>query len=59
MARDGRDSAFQVHPEVRLADAIAGYVRGEIYRGDSQRSTLTTLPGWFDGCARSSGCFMQ
>ena len=38
---------FHSDPEVRLADAIAGYVRGELYRGDGQRAALTNIPDWF------------
>lgn len=34
-------------PEVRLSDALAGYIRGELYRGDGQRAALTNLPDWF------------
>lgn len=38
---------FVMDPEVRLSDALAGYIRGEIYRGDGNRSELTNLPDWF------------
>ncbi len=42
------DSAqFHAEPEVRLSDAIAGYVRGELFRGDGQRAPLTNLPDSF------------
>lgn len=37
---------FETEPEIRLADALAGYVRAELYRGDGQRSVLTNLPDW-------------
>ena len=33
-------------PEVRLADALAGYVRAELYR-DGERAELNNLPDWF------------
>lgn len=33
-------------PEVRLADALAGYVRVELYR-DGERAVLHNLPDWF------------
>ena len=38
---------FIMDPEVRLSDALAGYIRGELYRGDGQRAVLTNLPDWF------------
>lgn len=38
---------FIMDPEVRLSDAIAGYVRAELYRGHGQRAPLTNLPDWF------------
>lgn len=38
---------FEVDPEVRLADALAGYIRAELYRGDGQRAALTNIPDWF------------
>jgi hypothetical protein len=38
---------FIAHPEVRLADALAGYIRGELYREDGTRAVLTNLPDWF------------
>jgi hypothetical protein len=38
---------FENDPEIRLADAIAGYVRSELYRGDGQRSALTNIPDFF------------
>lgn len=38
---------FHAQPEVRLSDAIAGYVRGELYRGDGQRAQLTNIPHAF------------
>jgi hypothetical protein len=38
---------FNTDPEVRLADALAGYIRGELYRGDGGRSQLTNLPDSF------------
>jgi hypothetical protein len=38
---------FHAEPEVRLSDAIAGYVRGELYRGDGQRAVLTNIPHSF------------
>ncbi len=38
---------FYEDPEVRLSDAIAGYVRGELYRGDGQRAALTNIPDSF------------
>lgn len=38
---------FVMDPEVRLSDAIAGYVRGELYRGDGQRAVLTNIPDGF------------
>jgi hypothetical protein len=38
---------FSAEPEVRLSDAIAGYVRGELYRGDGGRAILTNIPDWF------------
>lgn len=37
---------FDTEPEIRLADALAGYVRAELYRGDKQRAILTNLPDW-------------
>jgi hypothetical protein len=38
---------FVMDPEVRLSDALAGYIRGELYRGDGERAKLTNLPDWF------------
>ena len=38
---------FVAEPEVRLSDAVAGYVRGELYRGDGSRAILTNVPDWF------------
>jgi hypothetical protein len=35
-------------PEVRLSDAIAGYVRSELYRGNGERAVLTNIPDWFE-----------
>ena len=35
-------------PEVRLSDALAGYIRAELYRGDGNRAALTNLPDWFE-----------
>jgi hypothetical protein len=41
------ESAVHKHdPEVRLADAMAGYIRGELYR-DGERATLTNIPDHF------------
>jgi len=38
---------FAMDPEVRLSDALAGYVRVEMYRGDGQRAVLTNIPAEF------------
>jgi hypothetical protein len=35
------------YPEVRLSDAIAGYIRGELFRGDGARAVLANLPDLF------------
>ena len=48
-SRIGMDSGqLAKDPEIRLADAIAGYVRCELYRGDSQRAVLTNIPDFFE-----------
>ena len=38
---------FLSGPEVRFSDALAGYVRSELYRGNGQRALLTNLPDSF------------
>lgn len=38
---------FFAEPEVRLSDALAGYIRGELYRDEQQRAALTNLPDLF------------
>jgi hypothetical protein len=43
-----KGATFKKYPESRLADALAGYIREELYRGGDERSPLTNLPNWFE-----------